>query len=390
MEATHRTRRMPKSSRDVRVFLACLAVLVPLTASGGEVLLEEDFESGLERWSLQPPARFEVLEEPGSTNKVLQLNPQRHEFAHVILEPSRQWRDVRLEGRFLFPTEGDGYLGFIYNYQESPGRTDFGCVYVKSNGSYVRISPHYDGNPSWRLWEEYRFDLEGDRRIRVGAWHDFRLDVRGHAAELYVDDMSTPAASFDQFPHRWGALGLEARPGGGEPAWVDDLRVTRLEPSAEPSAAEPLDAHWEILGPYPAAEERLLDAPELPDEGWRPVAEDSRGMLVTGGVTQYRSGDDSVAYLRRRFDVAEPGEAPSWLAVSSANRLDVWFRGYFRGTVAAERFVWSDYLTSARNPGARLSLLPVVGQNEILIRVDGDRFAGGGLFIDLVRPPESR
>lgn len=385
MEAADRARRT--SSHPFRRFLACLAaVLAPLTVAGGEVLLEEDFESGLDRWSLQPPARIEVLEEPGSANKVLQLTPQRHEFTQVILEPSRQWRDVRLEGRFLFPSEGDGYLGFLYNYQESPGRTDSGCVYVKSNGSYVRISPHYDGNPSWRLWEEYRVDLEGDRRIRVGAWYDFRLDVRGHAAELYVGDMSTPVVRFDQFPHRWGALGLEARPGGGEPVWVDDLTVTRLEGSAEPPADETSDAHWEILGPFPEAADRLLEAPELPEEGWRPVARDARGMLLTGGVTQYRSGDDSVAYLRRRFEVTAPENAPRWLAVSSANRLDVWFRGYYRGTVAEERFVWSDYLTSARNPGARLPLLPVVGENEIVIRVHGDRFAGGGLFIDLIRP----
>jgi len=91
--------------------------------------------------------------------------------------------------------------------------------------------------------------------------------------------------------------------------------------------------------------------------------------------------------LRTSFDVAEGTEdAPTWLAVSSANRLDVWFNGYYRGTVAPERFIWSDYLWSTEHPGARVPVTPRKGGNELLLRVHGRRFAGGGLYAALTGP----
>jgi hypothetical protein len=107
---------------------------------------------------------------------------------------------VRMEGRFLFPTEGDGYLGFIYNHQKGSARADFGVIYVKSNGSYVRVSPHYDGNPSWRLYEEMKTPPEGDRKIQPYTWYDFRLDVHDHTATLFIGDMENPVVSFDRAP----------------------------------------------------------------------------------------------------------------------------------------------------------------------------------------------
>ena len=178
----------------------------------------DDFESGLGRWTVESPDSIEILIEPGSKNHVLRLSPERGGYVHTLLVESSGWHDVRFEGRFLFPTDGHGYLGFLYNHQETPGRTDFGCLYVKSNGSYIRASPHYDGNPSWRLYEDFRVDLEGERRIRARNWHRFRLDVLANVAELYIDDMSSPAASFDLFAGTSGALGLEARPRGVEPS----------------------------------------------------------------------------------------------------------------------------------------------------------------------------
>ena len=368
-------------------------LLSPAIAPASDRLASEDFESGLDRWALESPEQIEIRTEPGTENRVLQLTPKRRAFAHAILDASRNWRDVRFEGRFLFPTAGDGYLGFIYNYQETPGRIDFGCIYVKSNGSYVRVSPHYDGNPSWRLYEDFRFDLEADRRVQIQTWYRFRLDVRGHRAELFVGDMASPVVRFDLFPNTWGALGLEARPGGGESVWVDDLLVTRLPPSdameSSIQTAPEGAAAWQIRGPTSLAEDATLDAPELPAEGWRAILPDLRGAVITGLTTQYRSGENDIVYLRTSFDIAENlAEAPTWLAVSAANRIDVWLNGYYRGTVAPERFIWSDYLSSDRRPGARLPLAPSAGANEIILRVHGRNFAGGGFYADLIRPSD--
>ncbi len=376
--------------------LASVAAVSP--AQDGTIpsvpLAADDFESGLSRWTTESPEGIEILLEPGSTNHVLQLTPKRRGYVHTLLADSNGWHDVRFEGRFLFPIDGDGYLGFLYNHQETPERTDFGCLYVKSNGSYIRVSPHYDGHPSWRLYEDFRADLEGERRIRVGHWHRFRLDVRANAAELFIDDMSAPAARFDLFAATSGALGLEARPGGGEPVWVDDVRVTRLESPAGGTGSRRPDQRsnasslsWQVQGPARLDDDPSLAEPELPEEAWRAIAPDPRGAVITALITQSRSGDLDVAYLRSRFEIAEDASgAPTWLAISAANRIDVWFNGYYRGTVAPERFIWSDYLSSAEHPGARIPLSPRVGENRIVLRVHGRNFAGGGFFADLVRP----
>jgi hypothetical protein len=357
--------------------------------------LIETFGAGLGRWHLDGAEFIEIITEPGTSNRILQLTPRPRAFAHALLAEPEDWMHLRVEGRFQFPTEGDGYLGFIYNYQETGARMDFGCLYVKSNGSYVRVSPHHDGNPSWRLYEEMKVNLDGERRIQTGVWYVFRLDVHENLAEFYLEDMNVPVVSFDLFPHRSGAIGLEARPGGGEPAWVDDIQISKL-PARDRSGPQsvPTEALWEALGPLHSVRttsesDDPTELPELPEEGWSPIPPDARGALITGLLTQYRSGDKDVIYLRTTFEVSEGDDPPTWLASSSANRMDVWLNGFYRGTVAPERFIWSNFLTSQDNPGTRTPIAPRIGVNEIVLRVYGRRFAGGGLYLSLARGEDS-
>lgn len=372
--------------------LAVLATIlwpVALVAQAGEPLLRDDFEVGLGHWTPFASEYVAIRKEPGRDNRVLVLTPQPRKFSYVLLNGSDDYENVRMEGRFLFPTEGDGYLGFLYNYQAGAERLDFGCIYVKSNGSYLRMSPHYDGNPSWRLHEEMKVPLSGERRIEVGRWYRFRLDVVGHEARLYIDDVETPLATFGRFHLDRGALGLEARPGRGEPVWVDDVVVSRLDaPSAPaPRGAAPDSplSGWEVYGPTLPPQGVTADYPELPDEGWIPFSPDERGALITGRLTQFSSGDRDTLYLRASFDAGD-APRPGWLAFSSANRLDVWLNGFYRGTVAADRFIWRDFLTNPAHTGAQLPMLPSAGRNDVLVRVHGRRFAGGGFFAELAYP----
>jgi hypothetical protein len=384
-----------------------LVAAVGFAANGAafaDLLAKDDFERGLERWRLEPPGQFEILVEPGTSNHVLQLTPKQGTFAHALIEGSDDYSDIRVEGRFLFPTEGDGYLGFLYNYQQTEERMDFGCLYVKSNGSYVRVSPHYDGNPSWRLHPEMQFDLEGKQQIRTGTWYDFRLDVVASRATLYIEDLSSPVATYDMLPNEYGAIGLEARPGGGQPAWVDDIRVSKLEYEVPDSSADvtvarladngaaPLD--WEIFGPIRRDGTDLgegsnivvdsFDYPELPTDGWRPIEPDARGMVLTGSTTQFRSGDRDIAFLRANYEIASDAvQAPNVLVIAAANRIDVWHNGDFLRTVAPEEFIWPDYLDSPEHPGVRLPIEPRMGVNELVLRVHGRRFAGGGFYAAL-------
>jgi hypothetical protein len=76
----------------------------------------------------------------------------------------------------------------------------------------------------------------------------------------------------------------------------------------------------------------------------------------------------------------------AWLALSSANRIDVWSGGLYRGTVAPESYIWSDHLRNPDHAGARLPLPIEAGEMQILLRVYGRRFAGGGFFADILYP----
>lgn len=346
----------------------------------------DDFERGLDHWLPRATGDAVIVEEPGSSNHVLQLTPRENTFSHVLLRDRPARTNVRMEGRFLFPTEGDGYLGLIYNHQQASERTDFGVLYIKSNGSYVRVSPHYDGNPSWRLYPEMEAPLTGDRRIQTGAWHRFRLDVRGRGAALFIDDFSEPVVAFDEAPGDSGTLGLEARPGFGEPVWVDDITVSPLAPGPVPEAwTAPTSriSDWRFLPAMPDPGDHAMTFPDLPDTGWSALEPDSRGALITGRLTQYLSGPNAVVHLRSDFD-SDGLDGPIWLAASTANRLDIWLDGEYLGTVAPQPFIWRDHATNPAHAGARLPLHLDHGRHELLIRVHGRRFAGGGFYLDLL------
>jgi len=371
--------------------LALGTMLQGTVARGQGALVKEDFENGMAAWHALSDEHASVIVEPGTSNHILELIPHDGAFSHVILERD-VGADVRVEGRFQFPTEGDGYLGFIYNFVATSGRTDFGCLYVKSNGSYVRVSPHYDGNPSWRLYEELKVPLEGERRIRTGHWHDFRLDVHRSAAALYIDEMSEPVQRFDHAPNSSGHIGLEARPGFGEPVWVDDVIVSRLvaapDLEARPSTARAARlSNWRFLpaAAMPVAPEAGNPVTDLPTDGWRDLPPDYRGALITGALVQYRSGTASDVWLRASF-AASDDAPPVWLAFSSANRLDVWANGDYRGSIGPEAYIWRDFLDNPQHAGARLSVYPKSGNNDVLIHVNGNRFAGGGFFAEVVSP----
>ena len=361
--------------------------------SAQTLIFSEDFETDLRQWVSLAPEFVEVIGEPRSANRVLMLTPKPEGFSHVLVKGSEEYKNVRMEGRFLFPTEGDGYLGFIYNHQKSENRTDFGCIYVKSNGSYIRMSPHYDGNPSWRLYEELKVSLDGARRIQTGAWYQFRLDVISNYATLYVDDMSTPVAEFDLFLRTGGALGLEARPGRGEPVWVDDVRVYELPSDIDvlqerQALASTLTA-WKAYSGAVDTMSTDTATPEFQATGWYEISPDRRGAVITGKLTQFTTGDNYIVYLRAKFNVDDP-PAPGWLAFSSANQLDVWLNGMYRGSVAPDLYIWADHATSAIHSGARLPVEPIAGENEVLIRVHGDTFAAGGFFAKFLTPSEMR
>lgn len=383
--------------RDVAPILPILlllsgsALLAGAQTPESRLLVVEGFESDLSAWSLVNAEQIEIIPDPAAPNNhVIQLTPEKGEYTHAIYEGSNDWSHLRIEGRFLFPTDGDGYLGFIYNYQERDGRKGFGCIYVKSNGNYIRVSPHHDGNPSWRLYEEFKVELTGARRIEVGKWNQFRLEVVGHRAHLFVTDMETPIVIFDWL-HDHGAFGLEARPGGGAPVWVDDLKVTQLDARGDPLPPTELTGQstrlltgWEIQGPFDEAGPRPDKAgtEHLDETGWRVKPTDARGAVIAALDFDVNSSPRSIVYLRTK--VISPNAVARQLALSTVNKLHVWVNGEYLAEAEPTNYIWSDFLTNPAHTGTRLDIELQSGENEIMIRLDGNRFAGGGFFAALI------
>ena len=391
ISGTHVTMSIVPPLLPILLLLSSSALMAEAQMPQSGLLVDERFESDLAAWSRVNAERIEIVADPDAPdNHVIQLTPEKGEYTHAIYEASRDWSHLRIEGRFLFPAEGDGYLGLIYNYQERDGRKDFGCIYVKSNGNYIRVSPHHDGNPSWRLYEELKVELTGERRIEVGEWYRFRLDVVGHRAQLFLVDLETPIVTFDWL-HDHGAFGLEARPGGGAPVWVDDLKVAQLDERGDPGPPTGLTGQstglltgWEIQGPLAEPEGRPNEAgiTHLDETGWLKKPTDERGAVIAALDFDINSSPRSIVYLRTM--VSSPHMVARQLALSTVNRLQVWVNGEYLAEVGPTNYIWSDFLTNASHTGTRLDIELQPGDNEIVIRLDGDRFAGGGFFAALI------
>ena len=124
---------------------------------------------------------------------------------------------------------------------------------------------------------------------------------------------------------------MEARPGGGKPAWIDGIRIRHL--SRALASADPV-----------------------------PIRDDSVHRLSPWEVY--------VAPLKQ----AKSG---------SANDLLVWFNGRQLAKVSRSAYIWSDHISNRAHKAASFAIEPMVGENEIVILVRGGRFAGGGLFVGL-------
>jgi hypothetical protein len=382
-----------------RTIVLCLVAgswLLPGATWAEESLARDDFEDDLSQWlTVGPHGNVRIVPQAGAgaDNHVLELVPQRGEFVHTLLRGSEGWTNVRIEGRVLFPTNGDGYLGLIYNHRRQGSRTDFGCIYIKSNGSYIRVSPHRDGNPSWRLYEELKVPLEGSRKIAPNRWYRFRLDVVGREARFAFEELAQPLVRFDGIEMDRGAIGLEARPGRGDPVWVDDIVVRRLGaiPTTDPEAgAKPMSptllTHWEVFGPFARPSDAVEAGGGTPLP--RSVVADKRGMVITGRITDFVGGDRHLAYLRSTLDGGKDG-ARRDLVFSSANRIDAWLDGRHLATMEPQDYAWTDFLSTPEHVAARLSVTLSPGPNILLLRVDGNRFAGGGFLAAVTATTDS-
>jgi len=354
--------------------------------AGGAPLFSDDFESGLERWELHDPRCASLVSVDDAHGRALELSPVSA-MAHVLMKGSESWSSYRVEGELQFPVDGHSYLGWIYHLTERDGRFDLGSVYVKGNGSYARVNPRRDWNPARNLYEEYRTPLVGERAIEIGRWTPFAVEVHGAACHLYVQDLDTPALTFEHYEGTSGRAGFKPRVVGA-PVRLDNIRVTAIGglswrgPSLPPGTDHrPASLHtaWQVLGSL----ERTLPAveahPRHESAEWRALEVDPRGAVLTGRHVDFQ-GPRTVAYFRTTVEVPQgPG---SRLEFSTIDDLALWVDGAFAGYAEHDRFAHHDFGRNPRHPPTSwIELGP--GAHTVLVRVRGGRYASGGFFARL-------
>jgi hypothetical protein len=383
-----------------RITTALVLIVVfatPSHAQQAEELFFDDFESDLAGWAISDPEAIRVLEtQDPSHGNVLLLSPA-HAKLHALIRGSDAWEGYRIEGEVLFPQDVHNYLGLIYSYSRRGDRVDLGSIYIKGNGSYVRVNPRRDWNPSRMLYEEYRTPLRGRDTIRIGEWQSFAMEVVGNVCHLYVGDMTVPKVTFDYYEHAGGRVGFKPRVVGGS-TWLDNVRATAIkglsyEGSRQPPGIEhrpdELVTTWKVLGPLAGSDlglEQAADPVEMTvaeggvEFGWRDFDTDPRGAVVTGRVTDFL-GDRTVAYFLTTIEISE-GEVGRF-EFSSIDHLAFWVNGSFEGYSYRDRIAWHDF---GRNPDhPPTAALPLQeGINRVLIRARGGVYASGGFFARVV------
>jgi len=364
-------------------------------AESPRLLFSDDFEGDLSGWEINDKNAIAIVDSRDETRGgVLRMSPE-HSTLYALIKGSETWPAYRIEGEVLFPTDEHNYLGFIYNLRESNGRIDLGSLYIKGNGSYIRVNPRRDWNPARMLHEEFRVALTGEAAIVTGAWQRFALEVKGTVCHLYVADMETPKVTFPHFEYDSGKAGFKPRVVGG-PVWIDNVRVTSIDglsyrgpilPTGIDHRPERMLRDWQVLGPLRGTHGEL-ERRAVPTSGgvvedgvehrWRKFETDARGAVVTGRVVDFL-GENTVAYFHTTIEV--PPETNAEVEFSTIDDMTHWLNGHFQGYAYADRFAWHDFGVNLDHPPSPYTTQPLVeGTNHFLIRIRGGRYASGGFF----------
>ena len=364
-------------------------------AAFGQERFFDDFERDLSSWQLEGRQAIRLVDSGDVMHgRVLELEPDG--LVYAVIGGSEDWGPVRMEADFLFPEDRDNYLGLVYNLTAVEGRVDFGSIYVKGNGSYLRANPWRDGNASRLLYEEYKTPLEGEQAIEIGRWHTLRAEIHGTRCHVYVGATEVPQMTFDLFEGSAGRIGFKARIVGHR-VWVDNVRVSSIEtlsyagPPLPGIAYEPaaLLTDWEVHGPLVGPDLQLERGDAAVE--FRPFSTDRRGAVVTGRITEY-SGRRPVAYFRTRVDSRSDREAV--LHISSTEELALFVNGRFWSFVYRDGYLsrandwnaWHDFWSNDEHAGRRVPIRLRQGANEILLRSRNGYFASGGFFARLEGP----
>ena len=374
---------------------------IPLTALSR---FSDNFEGDLSQWILIGDKAVKIIDSNDPVhNHVMELKPNGAVYA--LIKNSDKWGGIRITGEVLFPDNRHNYFGLIYNYQKNGPRYDFGSIYIKGNGSYIRVNPHRDGNVSRLLYEEFKTPLQGDQKIIIKKWHKFKAEIIGPVCHFYVGEMSVPKVTFGLYEHTCGLAGFKPRV-VGYPVWIDNIEVISIKsfsyngPGIPFIVYEPgtLITGWEFIGPLhnPVNEIEQESDPSKCEVRtrskiftWKPFSTDRRGAVITGRITEY-TGNRPVAYFRTILE--SETERRVVLHFSNLDEIGLWVNGWFSGYIYRKSYgprgsgdwnAWFDFWKNPKHGGRKVPIRLKPGKNQVIIRVRNGQYASGGFFVYL-------
>ncbi|MEL6823039.1 MAG: hypothetical protein AAFP70_14855 [Calditrichota bacterium] len=376
-----------------------LATTLMMSQESG-IIFQDDFENDLSKWDISEPDNIRLIDSGDPKHgQVMELTPGG-EFVRALIKNSEGMNSYSIEADLLFPQKEHNYFGLIYNYQQAGERIDFGSIYIKGNGSYIRVNPRRDYNAHRTLYEEYKTPLVGEDAIEIGKWAHFKAEVIDSTCHFYVGDMTNPKVTFDLFELKSGRIGFKPRVVGGE-FWLDNVRVSSIlrfsyqgpmQPAGLQYEPEKLITDWEVIGPFCGT------MPDLEKDGfqlekryaekngesynWKKFTTDKRGCVVSGKLTEFIGGRN-IAYFHTAIDSDSAEKAK--LNISSNEAFAFWLNGEFLGYGRAGRFAWYDFWKNPDHKGYFKSINLRPGKNSLLIRIRGGKYAGGGFYAHVSR-----
>jgi len=379
------------------------------------ISMSDDFENGLDQWEFldmrtMAPLSNEaglVDSEDKEHGKVLSLPPGQ---LIALIKGSDHWNNYKVEGDVYFP-DSDSLMGLVYNLNLVPRpnwngkdnrlRTEFGSVYIKCGGSYIRVNPHYDGTAGRALYDDYKTPLVGDAAIKVKEWKHFKYEVFGGDIHLYVDDMEKPKLTFHGYHHTSGRVGFRPRSAGSE-CWIDNVQVSTINELSFKGQVVPenvtwerdkLITDWDAIGPFSSRVMEIEESEVIMDraytvEGheyrWASFLTDNRGCVISGKISDFNLPGRKLAYFRTL--IHSDTETDSMLRFSSRSKLTVFVNGKAVGNIRQVEHIWPDFWKVKRHAPTDVEVSLKKGTNHIIVLVDGGQYAGDGFYAYVEQP----
>lgn len=392
------------------IIIVILFLLMVWPAEAETISFEDDFRHGAGQWeffakkSMTPLPGEGLIIDSGDKEhgKVLSLPPGD---LIALIKYSESWSNYKVEGDVCFPNTEASLMGLIYNFDLQPrpnlpvgqkaNRTEFGSMYIKCGGSYIRVNPHYDGTAGRALYDDYKTPLTGDAAVRLKQWKHFKFEVVGGACHLYVGDMEKPKVTFNHYHRESGRVGFRPRTSGSE-CWIDNINITSIEklsfdgtilPEGVKHQREELLTRWHAVGPF-LSPVKEIERDQFDDEKvytvknvqykWMSFEADHRGCVISGRINDFVFPFRMLSYYYTAVKV-EKSKVTS-LKFSSRSHLTVYVNGKLAGTIQPVVHIWPDFWSVGRHPATDISIAVKEGINHILVLVRGGKYPGDGFY----------